>query len=52
MKTYTFLLEVEVQVQAFNEDDAYEAVEDTFGTGNACGLDVTNFKVVHKDEGV
>lgn len=37
---------MEVEVPAFSEKDAIEAVEDVFGLGDTCGLQVTEFEVL------
>lgn len=34
-----------VEVEAFDEGDALEAVEDCFGQGEACGLNVLEFEI-------
>lgn len=46
METYRFTVKVEVEVEAYNADDAKEIVEDVFGLGNDCGLTVTDMKIV------
>lgn len=46
MKTYEFVLEVKVKVEAYNDADAREIVEDVFGLGADCGLEVTDMKIV------
>jgi hypothetical protein len=45
MNTYMVGVVLQVEVQAFNEQDALEAVNDCFGQGEACGLNVTEFEV-------
>ena len=50
METYDFEVLLKVQVNAFNRNDAYEIVHDTFGEGNACGLDVVDFEVTHVEQ--
>jgi hypothetical protein len=45
MNTYIVSVNLQVEVQAFNEEDAFEAVEDVFGTGDTCGLNVMEFTV-------
>lgn len=45
MNTYLVSVMLQVEVQAFNEEDAFEAVEDCFGPGDSCGLKVVEFEV-------
>jgi hypothetical protein len=45
MDTYTFTVSLEVQVEAFSEDDAKELVEDVFGPGSDCGVEVVDFNI-------
>jgi hypothetical protein len=45
MNTYIVDVVLQVEVQAFSEQDALEAVNDCFGQGEACGLNVTEFEV-------
>ena len=46
MKTYTVSVIVKVDVDAFSEDDALDAVHDCYGEGESCGLNVLEYKVV------
>jgi hypothetical protein len=46
MNTYEFVLEVKVRVEAYSDTDAREIVEDVFGPGDDCGLEVTDMKIV------
>lgn len=48
MNTYTFTLEVKVEVEAYNEADAEDAVQDVFGRGEDCGITVTDLKITEK----
>lgn len=49
MNTYKVSVALEVEVQAFDESDALEAVSDCFGPGTSAGIDVTEYKVLdHK----
>ncbi len=50
MKTYLVSIELQVEVQAFNKEDAFQAVEDVFGPGDANGLDVLEFEVLESVE--
>jgi hypothetical protein len=50
MKRYVYSVLLQVEVEAFSEADAYEAVEDCFGAGSNCGLNVLDFEVVDSDE--
>lgn len=45
MNTYIVSVNLQVEVQAFSEEDALESVEDVFGLGDTCGLNVTEFTV-------
>jgi hypothetical protein len=45
MKTFKYDVNLVVEVQAFNEIDAEEAVRDAFGLGEVCGLDVVESEV-------
>ena len=40
METYEFEITVKVKVEAFSEGDARELVEDTFGPGDDCGVEI------------
>lgn len=50
MNTYMVSVYLQVEVEAFAEDDALEAVHDCFGEGDACGLKVIDYEVVDHDE--
>ncbi|QIN94087.1 hypothetical protein PP459_gp146 [Streptomyces phage Wakanda] len=50
MKRYVYSVLLQVEVEAFSEADAHEAVEDCFGEGSNCGLNVLDFEVVDSDE--
>lgn len=42
MEKYRYVLTLNVEVEAFNEDDAWEAIQDTFGVGvSESGVTVT-----------
>lgn len=41
MKTYKYKVVLSVEVDAFDDSDAWEAVQDAFGTGNNMGVTVT-----------
>lgn len=45
METYEFEVTVTVKVDAFSEGDAKELVEDVFGPGNDCGVEVVDFNI-------
>lgn len=45
MKTYKFTLEVEVEVDAYSAQDAEDMVQDVFGPGNDCGVEVNSLKI-------
>lgn len=40
METYKFVVTLEVEVQAYNPMDAHELVEDAFGPGEDCGVEI------------
>ncbi len=42
MKTYTYSVKMLVTVEAFDEDDAFDAVQDAFGVGEQMGVTVTD----------
>jgi hypothetical protein len=50
MKRYVYSVLLQVEVEAFSEADAQEAVADCFGEGSNCGLNVLDFEVVDSDE--
>lgn len=50
MKTYMFAVLLQTEVQAPNEADAREILEDTLGKGESCGLNVAEFEVLDSDE--
>lgn len=45
MKTFRYEVNLVVEVEAFNEIDAEEAVRDAFGLGEVCGLDIIESEV-------
>lgn len=45
METYEFDVRLRVSVDAFSEGDAKELVEDVFGPGSDCGVEVTDFNI-------
>lgn len=49
MNTYKFTVLLQVEVDAYDESDAADAVQDVFGIGDSAGLDVTNFEVVEHE---
>ena len=42
MKTYVYLVTQTVEIEAFTEGDAWEALQDAYGTGENCGTVVTD----------
>lgn len=50
MKRYIYSVLLQVEVDAYSEADAKEAVTDCFGEGSNCGLNVLDFEVVDSDE--
>jgi hypothetical protein len=45
MKTFRYEVSLIVEVQAFDEIDAEDAVRDAFGLGEACGLNIVESEV-------
>jgi hypothetical protein len=45
MKKFRYDVTLVVEVDAFNEIDAEEAVRDAFGLGEVCGLDIVESEV-------
>lgn len=45
MKKFRYDVNLVVEVEAFNEIDAEEAVRDAFGLGDICGLEVIESEV-------
>lgn len=37
---HRFVVEMIVEVEAFDESDAFDVIQDVFGTGDFCGVDV------------
>lgn len=44
MKTFKYLVELEVEVDAFDSTDARELLEDCFGLGEDCGVTIKTAK--------
>ena len=45
MRTFRYDLHLVVEVEAFDEIDAEDAVRDAFGLGEACGLNIVESEV-------
>ena len=45
MNTFRYDVNLVVEVEAFSEVDAEEAVRDAFGLGEACGLNIVESEV-------
>lgn len=45
MKTYKYSVNLVVEVEAFDPIDAEEAVRDTFGLGDQCGIEIVESEV-------
>lgn len=45
MKTFKYSVNLVVEVEAFDEIDAAEAVRDTFGLGDQCGIEIVESEV-------
>lgn len=50
METFKYQVKLTVEVEAFDESDAWDAVQDAFGIGEELGVTVTDceYKEVHK----
>lgn len=42
METYKYTVKLTVEVEAFDESDAWDAVQDAFGIGEELGVKVTD----------
>lgn len=42
MNTYQYKVILIVEVEAFDESDSFDAVQDAFGVGDQAGVDVVN----------
>ena len=47
METQRFILSVllQVEVEAYDENDAKDAVHDSFGEGSICGMEIKDYEV-------
>lgn len=45
MNKYLLHVTLEVEVEAYDLNDAIDAVQDAFGEGSTCGVDINKFKV-------
>lgn len=45
MDTYRFTLSVDVEVNAFSHEDAVDLINDVFGPGDDCGVEVTKIDI-------
>lgn len=50
MKTFMMSVMLQVEVQAHTQEDALSAVNDCFGEGETCGMNVVESEVVEIDE--
>lgn len=48
METYVYEVKLTVQVPAFSEDDAWEAIQDNFGVGEYGDVSVTDCEWEYK----
>ena len=44
-ETFEFVVTMKVRVPAYDANDAKEAIQDTFGPGSECGLEVLSLTV-------
>jgi len=45
METYKYKVTLEVEVEAFDDSDAFDAIQDEFGIGDQNGITVTSCEV-------
>lgn len=45
MNEYELQVNLLVRVEAFDLEDAIDAIRDAFGEGSTCGVDIKRFKV-------
>jgi hypothetical protein len=50
MNRYIYSLMLQVEIEAPDEDDAAQAIEDCFGEGDTCGLTVQSVEVLDFEE--
>jgi hypothetical protein len=46
MQKFKYVLSVEVEVEAFSEDDADDLIEENFGVGSDCGVNTTRLSII------
>ena len=44
METYKYKVTLEVEVEAFDDSDAFDAIQDEFGIGDQNGITVTSWR--------
>lgn len=49
-KRFIYNLLLQVEVEAFDESDAAQAIDDCFGRGEVCGLEVKDLEVLDFEE--
>jgi len=49
-KRYLYSVLMQIEVEAFDEDDAAQAIQDCFGEGDSCGLLVHATEVLDYEE--
>lgn len=50
MKTFLYSVLLQIEVEAPDEDAAGQAINDCFGPGDSCGLEVQNVEVLDFEE--
>jgi hypothetical protein len=45
MEQHEITLTITVRIDAPTESDAFDVIQDTFGEGSACGVDVVGYEV-------
>lgn len=48
MKTFRYEVVLQVEVDAFEESDAWDAVQDAFGLGEQMGVNIVDCKYLEK----
>ena len=48
METFNYTVTLSVQVEAYDESDAWDAVQDAFGVGDNMGVSVTDCEYKEK----
>jgi len=49
-KRYVYAVMLQIEVEAFDEDDAATAIQDCLGEGDFCGLEIKDIEVLDYEE--